>query len=98
MGTKAHTTVVNRVIQLFAGEPNPDTSSIIDVIAGDKLIAVESSATLEQAIEQLLRIPGLRYIAVTNQDSLIEAKRLCSATPLGLINSQGEIVKDAAEN
>jgi len=97
MGTKAHTTVVNRVIQLFAGEPNPDTSSVIDIIAGDKLIAVESTATLDQAIEQLLSMPGLRYIAATNQEALLEAQRLCSATPLGLINSQGQVVKEAVE-
>ena len=45
-----------------------------------------------------MAMTGLRYIATTNHDSLVYAQRLCAGTPIGLINSQGDIVKEAAEN
>ncbi|QDU31243.1 hypothetical protein ETAA8_63960 [Anatilimnocola aggregata] len=98
MGTKAHSTVVNRIIDIYQGELQTAADSVIDVIAGDKLIAVESSANLEEAVKQLMAMTGLRYIATTNHDSLVYAQRLCAGTPIGLINSQGDIVKEAAEN
>jgi hypothetical protein len=95
MAKKAHTTVVNRLKSRYGGESLVD--GVVDLVANDMLIAVESSATLVGSIEQLLALEGLRYIAVTNRESLDDALHLCNGTPLGVMNSQGDIVKQADE-
>ena len=93
MTNKAHTAVVNRILARYQGSSAQD--GLFDVLAGDLLIAVETSATLAAAFPQIQARPGTRYIAVTNQESLDEALRLTTATPVGVMNSQGDIVKEA---
>ncbi len=93
MSNKAHSTVVNRLIARYQGtrcEQGP-----IDVSTAEWLIAVETTATLHEALPQLLMLAGTRYIAVTNLESLTEALRLATGTPLGVMNAQGEIIKPA---
>lgn len=94
MTKKAHTTVVNRLLARYQGERATDGT--IDIVAGELLIAVESTATLEASVGHLLQMAGLRYVAVTNQESLHEALAICADTPLGVMNARGEILKSAA--
>jgi len=93
MTNKAHTAVVNRIIARYQG--TLADGGVLDVIAGPLLVAVETTATLATSFPQILAIEGTRYIAVTNQESLEEAKRLTEGTPVGVMNSQGDIVKEA---
>ena len=93
MTNKAHTAVVNRILTRYQGTAAQD--GVFDVLAGDLLIAVETTATLAAAFPQLQLHVGKRYIAVTNQESLDEALRLTEGTPIGVMNSQGDIVKEA---
>lgn len=93
MTNKAHSAVVNRMITRYQGKPANDGA--IDVVGGGLQIAVETTATLATNFPTILALPGTRYIAVTNQESLTEALRLTAGTPVGVMNSKGDIVKEA---
>jgi hypothetical protein len=60
------------------------------------IIAVETSATLAAGVERLQRIAGRRFIAVTNKETLLDAKRLVAGTGIGVMDSRGEIVVEPA--
>jgi hypothetical protein len=93
MTNKAHSAVVNRILARYQGTLAEDGA--IDIIAGEMLIAVETTATLPANIAQILEISGQRYVAVTNQESLVEALRLTEGTSVGVMDARGEIVKAA---
>lgn len=93
MTNKAHSAVINRILARYQGTLANDGA--IDVIADGMLIAVETTATLPANIQELLAIPGTRYIAVTNQESLVEALRLTEGSGVGVMNARGDIVKAA---
>lgn len=93
MTNKAHTTVLNRLLARYQGTAPPHNP--IDVVAGELQIAVETTATLSENLPELLTLGGPIYIAVTNQESLTEALRVTTGTPLGVMNSRGDIVKPA---
>lgn len=93
MTNKAHSAVVNRILTRYQGTPAND--GLLDIIAGDMLIAVETTATLATAMAQIHQLGGTRYVAVTNQESLAEALRLADGSPVGVMNSKGDIVKEA---
>jgi NADH:ubiquinone oxidoreductase subunit E len=63
----------------------------------DRTIAVETSATLIEGLELLQQFSGERYLAVTNKETLGDALRLTAETVVGVMNSQGEIVRPAAK-
>jgi hypothetical protein len=90
---KAHSAVVNRILARYQGTPAND--GLLDIIAGDMLIAVETTKTLATAVAQIHTLGGTRYVAVTNQESLAEALLLTAGTPVGVMNSKGDIVKAA---
>jgi hypothetical protein len=93
MTNKAHSAVVNRILSRYQGTLADDGA--IDVIADGMQIAVETTATLPGNIQQLLALTGTCYIAVTNQESLVEALRLTAGSSVGVMNARGEIIKAA---
>ncbi|WP_254513325.1 hypothetical protein [Anatilimnocola floriformis] len=93
MSNKAHTAVVNRIVTRYQGTAL--NGGLFDVSAGEWLIAVETTATLATTFARIQALTGTHYIAVTNQESLDEALRLTDGTSVGVMNSQGDIVKTA---
>jgi hypothetical protein len=93
MTNKAHSAVVNRILARYQGTLAQDGA--IDIIAGDMLVAVETTATLPTNITQILALTGKRYVAVTNQESLVEALRLTEGSGVGVMDARGEIVRAA---
>lgn len=93
MTNKAHSAVLNRILTRYQGTLAQDGA--IDIIAGDLLIAVETTATLPTNIAQILAQPGKRYVAVTNQESLAEALRLTEGSGVGVMDARGEIIRAA---
>lgn len=91
---KAHSAVVNRILARYHGTLSAD--GLLDIVTGDMLIAVETTATLAAAMAQIHLLTGNRYIAVTNQESLADALRLADGTDIGVMNSKGDIIKTAA--
>ena len=51
--------------------------------------------TLPTNITQILALTGQRYVAVTNQESLVEALRLTEGSGVGVMDARGEIVRAA---
>ena len=66
-----------------------------DITAGDMLIEVETAATLAEGIGRLSSQSCRRYVAVTNRESLPEALRQTAGTGIGVMNPQGDIVREA---
>jgi hypothetical protein len=101
VSNKAHTAAVHRIAtryrgavrQLSAGGHGGDNP---DILLPDGRIDVETSATLADRIASLKSVTGRRFVAVTNKESLAEAVRLATGTGIGVMDSHGEVVLDAA--
>ena len=102
VSNKAHTAAVHRIAARYRAVarppgtvgPNGDTP---DIELPDGRIDVETSATLAARIASLQLVKGRRFVAVTNKESLEDALRLAAGTGIGVMDSQGDIVLDAAK-
>jgi len=93
MANKAHAAVIRRLCERYGtGEV---ASNTFDVHIGDLLIEVETSATLREGLEKLLKGQGRRFLAVTNREALADALALTVATEVGVMDPWGEIVREA---
>lgn len=95
-GNKAHTATVNRIAQRYGVEANLGDGP--DIRADGTTIEVETTATIEAAIERLRNWPTTIYIAVTNKEGLREAMQLTAGTKIGVMDPQGEIVRPFGES
>jgi hypothetical protein len=93
MVNKAHTATLRRIAKRYRGEIGADNRA--DIVAGDMLIEVETAATLAAGIARLLSHSCRRYVAVTNREALDEALRQTERTGIGVMNPQGDIVREA---
>ena len=93
MVNKAHTATVRRIAKRY-GATFRDNGGL-DVETGTMTVAVETSATISDGVALLQPLTGERYIAVTNKEALADAFRLTDGTPIGVMDSQGNIVKAA---
>jgi hypothetical protein len=59
------------------------------------VVEVETSATLATGVARLRSGTGRRFVAVTNRESLREALQLVDGTEIGVMDPQGEIVREA---
>ena len=93
MVNKAHTATLRRITKRYSGIVG--SGNEVDITAGDMLIEVETAATLVPGIERLSTHACRRYIAVTNRETLGDALRLTAGTGIGVMNPQGDIVREA---
>jgi hypothetical protein len=92
MSNKAHTATLRRIAKRYAGTIGTDGQA--DITAGDVLIEVETAATIAEGIHRLQSHAGKRYVAVTNQETIVEALRMTAQTGIGVMNPQGDIVRE----
>ena len=92
---KAHTATANRISKRYGATYEPDRD--FDIICDDFVIEVETTATISSALDKLSSHSGLAYIAVTNREGLQEALRLAKETTIGVMDPQGDIVKEAGQ-
>jgi hypothetical protein len=90
---KVHTATLRRIATRYGGAIGTDSRA--DIAAGDLLIEVETAATLTTGIARLKSQSCRRYVAVTNRESLPEALRMSEGTGIGVMNPQGDIVREA---
>ncbi len=93
---KAHTATANRIAYRYGAKL--DTSANdgeIDIQADGFSIAVETTATLEESVRRWSGHDQPVYVAVTNREGIAEALRLVADTRVGVMDPQGEIVKEA---
>ena len=93
VNNKAHTATVRRVAERYGAsiniEGNPDVSS------ADLVVEVETSATISRGIKALADVEGPVFVAVTNREALEDALRKASRTHVGVMDPQGQIVKQS---
>lgn len=90
---KAHTTTVNRIVRRYSGKLGLELE--FDVKTSKGIVAVETEATISRGIRQLKRFHGPAYLAVTNKEALPEALRATDGSGIGVMDPQGNIVKQA---
>jgi hypothetical protein len=92
-GNKAHTATANRIAKKFGttvngdGKPDVDTSIVV--------VEVETSATIRDGIRRLATAAKPAFVAVTNKEAIIDALRHTHGTNVGVMDPQGEIVKQS---
>jgi hypothetical protein len=96
MVNKAHTATIRRICERYGGVTANGEGP--DIVAGDLIIEVETSATLAEGVERLLAHTGNRYIAVTNKEAVVDANRLTAGTGIGVMDPHGNIIHPAAES
>ena len=93
---KAHKATANRIARRYAAALNVRAEEgQIDIWADGYVIAVETTATLEESIRRWNEHNQPVYVAVTNREGLAEAQRLAAETRVGVMDPQGNIVKEA---
>ena len=90
---KAHTATVNRISKRYDGTLDPNRE--FDIICDQFVIEVETTATIGEGLEKLSAYSGRSYVAVTNKAGLQEALRLARQSNVGVMDPQGDIVKEA---
>lgn len=93
VNNKAHTATVHRIAKRYSAEANSNGQP--DVFNGHLTVEVETSATLSQGIKALMEVQGPVFVAVTNRESLSDALRKASNTRVGVMDPQGEIMKQS---
>jgi hypothetical protein len=94
MPNKAHTATARRIAARWGGAIRSDGAP--DIVLPDGAIEVETSATLEEGLEKLLRCNGYRYLAVTNKETVPAALERANGTGIGVLDSHGAVLLEAS--
>src|SRR5438067_6045101 len=92
MANKAHAAVVRRLIERYG--VGGENSNGFDVHIDDLIIEVETTATLQGAVEKLRRASGRRFIAVTNREAISDALAVTGTTDIGVMDPWGEVLRE----
>ena len=90
---KAHKATVNRILQRYGGEYNPEKGA--DVAMPFGTVEVETEKTISEAPTQLQGYRGPVYIAGTNKAAIDKALEVTKNTTIGVMDSQGNIIKSS---
>ena len=90
---KAHTATANRIAERYGMTFNRGDGP--DIQADGLIIEVETTATLAAAIRGLQDLDGSRFVAVTNQEGVVEALKRARGTDIGVMDPQGNIVQQS---
>ena len=90
---KAHTATANRIARRYGAHYNHGDG--IDIQCDRFAIEVETTATILEGIVRLELCPCPVYVAVTNREAVSEALRLTTGKRVGVMDPQGNIVKQA---
>ena len=86
---------MNRIAQRYGVRPTPDGP--FDIQAENFSIDVETSASLDEAVEKLRIQSGPVYIAVTNKEGIHLALSKTEDTTIGIMDPQGGIVRNSGD-
>jgi hypothetical protein len=89
---KAHAAVVRRIVERYG--PCLAGCNGFDVVCGDLIVEVETSATLRAGIEKLQAAEGRRFVAVTNREAIEDALELTAETDIGVMSPWGDILRN----
>lgn len=89
--SKSHKTTANRIAKKFKTEYN--TGAGADIKTKNIAIEVETPDTVSEASAQLHGHRKPVYIAGTNEKAVKKALEVTKGTTIGVMNSQGKIIK-----
>jgi len=89
--SRSHKTTANRIANKLGTEYNDGKGA--DVKSPRGTVEVETPETIADAPRQLQGHRGPVYIAGTNQDAVDKALDVTKGTTIGVMDSQGKVVK-----
>ena len=89
--SRAHKTTANRIAKKYRTAYNPDEG--VDVVTRQIAVEVETPGTVSDGMRQLQGHKKPAYIAGANQEAVDEALEKTAGTTIGVMDSQGRIVK-----
>ena len=90
---QAHTATANRIARRYEAEFNQGEG--YDIQTPEMVVEVETTATMADAMQRLVRQAGNVYIALTNKDAVTEALRVLPENRVGIMDPYGNIVRPA---
>lgn len=91
---KAHTATVRRIAARYGGQLSDGGGP--DIKSESLTVEVETTASIKSGIENLEQCDGPVYVAVTNKEAIPEAIRLTEDTPVGVMDPQGNILRESS--
>ena len=89
--SRSHKTTANRIAKKMNTEYNDGKG--VDIKSTNATIEVETPETVADALGQLRGHRGPAYIAGTNKEAVNKAMETTKGTTVGVMDSQGNIVK-----
>ena len=89
--SRSHKTTANRIAKKMNSEYNDGKG--VDIKSTNATIEVETQETVGDALGQLRGHRGSVYIAGTNKEAVNKAMETTKGTTVGVMDSQGNIVK-----
>ena len=89
--SRSHKTTANRIAKKMNTEYNDGKG--VDIKSTTATIEVETQETVADALGQLRGHRGPAYIAGTNKEAVNKAMETTKGTTVGVMDSQGNIVK-----
>jgi len=89
--SKSHKTVANRIARKYNTEYNEGAGA--DIVTSQVAVEVEPPETMSDAMRQLRGYRKRVYIAGINQEAVEKALEITKGTTVGVMDSQGNILK-----
>ncbi len=89
--SRSHKITANRIAKKFNTEYNDQEG--VDINPSQLAVEVETPETVKDGIRQLKGFRKPVYIACTNQEAVQKALELTKNTTVGIMDSQGKIIK-----
>jgi hypothetical protein len=96
MSNKAHTATLNRISQRYGVKASTEGS--YDIRTDQFIIEVETSASIDDAIERLRGRNEAVYIAVTNKEGVSFAVQKVAGTAIGIMDPQGNVIRPSGDH
>ncbi|HUV95506.1 MAG TPA: hypothetical protein VMX14_11870 [Anaerolineae bacterium] len=91
--SKSHKATANRIAKKHSATYNPDKGA--DIRTDQIVVEVETPDSVSSAPRQLRGYRGPVYIAGTNQEAVEKALEVTRGTTIGVMDNQGDIVKNS---
>ncbi len=90
---RSHKTTANRIAKKYRAEYNSGPG--VDIKANRVTVEVETEKTLPDSLQQLKGSKGPVYLAGANKSTVEKALELTRGTTVGVMDNQGNIIKES---
>lgn len=93
---KAHTATLNRICLRYGVEQSEKAE--FDIKTDGLIIEVETTASIQDAVERLRDQRGPVYIAITNKEGLKLALKSVEGTEIGIMDPKGNVMRPSGDH